>query len=617
MFLIAALVERELAADGDEAKKKAARQAIDWLNRAEKVLPGTRALYAHRCEFWGLLGDREADKADKERALKIKPTSAVDHFWHGYAHHLRGHEARRRKDAKAARDFYHQEVAEYAALLRLRPDHFWGYFNWAVCQAQLGEAHDLHDDLVRFTACIRLRPDLPWPYNNRGTIHLNLKEHDLAVTDFTAALARNDQYAEAHANRGLALAAQGKDDAALEDFGKAIALNPDYAPARAERVKIFVKRKQYAEAVRDQDRLVALNPKDLPARATRAELCIAAGDYLKARDDLTQILAAAPKAAPVWRARAVLNWQKLKDFDAAIKDFEQFAQLAPKDPEPHRCIGAILLGRRQYDRAEEALRKAVALRPGYAEALWGLAQIDLWRNRPEEALKRLDPLVAKLPAGPPETLNVRGDVYRAMGRLDDAAADYRRMIELKPKEPDAYVSLAGICERQGKLQLTRDCYERLVKAAPESARSYLCRAEFRRAQKEYGAALADCDQAAMREPASPLPALVRAGIEASRGRPEIATADAERALARAPKDDGQALYAAARAWSLAAGAETDAARAAQDSKRAAALLAQVFDRGFHDLNYPQHNRMADDPALAAVRQVPGVRDLLAHRPAGK
>jgi tetratricopeptide (TPR) repeat protein/tRNA A-37 threonylcarbamoyl transferase component Bud32 len=647
-FLVAALVEQELAAGGDEeAKKQAARQGIDWLNRAEQVLPGTRALHVNRAEFWGKLGDSAADKADLDIAKSIPPTSAVDHFWHGYADHRRGDKARAEKNEKAAQDSYRQEIAEYAAFLQMRPDQFWGYFNWAVCHTQLGVAHDLHDDLVRFTNCIRLRRDLPWPYNNRGTIHLNLKEYDLAIEDFNAALARNEQYPEPYANRGLAYVAQGKEDAALEDFARALALNPDYTQVYSERIAIFMKRKQYAEAaedytrlialsadkaplyakradvyrqmkrtedaIKDYDQLVALNPKNLQARVARAELCLSSGDYLKAREDFTKIVEAAPKAVPIWRARGIVNWQNLKEFDAALKDFEQFAQLDPNNGEPHRCIGVILLGRRDYAAALEALNKARALKPGYPEATWDVAQILLWQGKFDDALKELDPVAAKLPAGPPETLNVRGDVYRAMGKLDEAAADYRRMIELKPTEPDAYISLAGVYEKQGKKDLARQCYDDLVKAAPDAMWPYLRRAEFRRNRGDHEGALADCATAAGKEPNSALPALVRASIEAARGQTETALADAERALSRAPKNDGKTLYAAACVWSLASAATKEPGKATEYAERAATLLGEVFDKGFHDLNYPQHNRMADDPALASARQLPRVRDLLSHR----
>jgi tetratricopeptide (TPR) repeat protein/tRNA A-37 threonylcarbamoyl transferase component Bud32 len=648
-FLVAALVEQELASDeGETARKNAARQAIDWLNRAERILPDTRVLYTNRAQCWGTLGNREANAADTARATAIAPTSAVDQFWHGFDNHRRGNEARARKDTKSAQEFYHQEIAAYAAFLQLRPDQFWGYFNWAVCHARMGVAHDLHDDLVRFTACIRLRPDLPWPYNNRGTIHLNLKEYDLAVEDFGAALARNERYAEAHANRGLALVKLDKQDAALEDFSKAIELNPSYAPALAERIEIYITRKQHAEVVRDCTRLlelgankaplyekraaayqalkqpeqaildfgqlVALNPKNLQARAARADLLISRGRFAEARDDLSAILEAAPKAAVIWRSRAIINWLNLKEFDAALADFDQFARLEPKNAEPHRCIGVILLGRRQYGPALEALKKARALRPDYPEAIWAQAFIHLRQGKPEEALKVLDPLIAKLPEGPPATLNVRGDVYQSMGKLKEAAADYQRMTELKPKEPEAYVCLARVCEKQGQPAKAAECFDRLVAAAPESEWAYLRRAEYRRDQKDYEAALADCDRAARLKLGSILPALVHASIEAARGKPAEAVVEAERALEKAPKDDGHVLYTAACIWSLASRAATDPAESKRFADRAADFLTAALDKGFHDLLYPEHNRLAEDPALAPIRQHPRVRELQAHRP---
>jgi hypothetical protein len=88
-------------------------------------------------------------------------------------------------------------------------------------------------------------------------------------------------------------------------------------------------------------------------------------------------------------------------------------------------------------------------------------------------------------------------------------------------------------------------------------------------------------------------------------------------LKKAPKDDGRVLYAAACVWGLAA--QTAAAAKAENlakeyADRAAALITESLDKGFHDLIYPEHNRMAGDPALAALRQRPEVRDLLEHRP---
>ncbi|HZV03932.1 MAG TPA: tetratricopeptide repeat protein [Gemmataceae bacterium] len=649
-FLIASIVERDLAAAGDKAAQhKAALQALDWLNQANKILPETRAFYANRCACWGTLGNKAADEADKKRAQAIVPSTAVDHFWHGVANHRRGDEALRRNDRKKAEEYYRLELTEYAAFLRLRPDRFWGYFNWSLAHVQLG---DLQEALFGFTACIHLRPDFPWSYNNRGAVLLRLQRYGQAIEDCTAALSRNDHYFEAYENRGLANLGQGNTDAALPDFEKAIEINPDYGALYSHRAGVFRKQKKYAEALRDYDRMldlgsdksavhfqkaatyqemnrttealgeydraIALNGKNVQAYYARGGLHAATGKYSQARDDYSAVLALVPRAVNVLGDRARLNLISLKDFDAALDDAEELARLQPKDPEPYRIIGSIHMGRRQYDKTMRAFRKALDLKPDYTEVLWATAQLHLWQGDTKKALQIMDPLIAHLSPEKPESLNVRGDIYRAMDRLDDAAKDYRRMIELRPKAPDAYISLALVLDKQGKSEEAKACYDRMVSANPDSALVYIRRAEDRRNRGEFEAALADCAQAAAKDPNSALPALVRASIMAARGQHQQATADAERALEKAPKEDGHVLYAAACVWSLAArAAAADADRAQRYADRAAALLAAALDKGFHDLLFPEHNRMAEDPALAPIRKQPQVSDLLAHRGEGR
>jgi tetratricopeptide (TPR) repeat protein/tRNA A-37 threonylcarbamoyl transferase component Bud32 len=648
-FLIASIVERDLAAAGDKvAQHDAALQALNWLNRANTILPETRAFYANRCACWGTLGEKAADEADKQRAQSIVPSTAVDHFWHGFAHHRRGDEALRRNDRKKAEEYYRLELAEYAAFLRLRPDRFWGYFNWSLAHVQLG---DLQEALFGFTACIHLRPEFPWSYNNRGNVLLRLQRYGQAIEDCTAALERNDPYFEAYENRGLAYFGDGNTEAALHDFEKAIEINPDYAPLYSHRANVFRKQKKYDEALRDYDRMldlgsdksavhfqkaatyqemnrtadalrecdraIALNGKSAEAYYMRAGLRATTGKYSQARDDYSAVLALVPRAVNVLSDRARLNLFSLKDFDAALDDAEQLARLQPKDPVAYRIIGSIHMGQRQYEKAMRAFHKALNLKPDYTEVLWAVAQVHAWQGDTKKALEIMDPLIAKLSPEFPESLNVRGDIYRAMGRLDDAAKDYRRMIELRPKAPDAYINLALVLDKQGKSEQAKACYDRMVSANPDSALVYIRRAEYRRNHGEFEAALADCAQAAVKDPNSALPALVRASITAARGQHQQAVAEAERALEKTPKEDGHVLYAAACVWSLASrAAAADADLAQRYADRAVSLLAAALDKGFHDLIFPEHNRMAEDPALAPIRQRPRVSDLLAHRGEG-
>jgi tetratricopeptide (TPR) repeat protein/tRNA A-37 threonylcarbamoyl transferase component Bud32 len=651
-YLITAMIELDLALNVEGAKQEAARRALDWLNRADQILPGMRVIYVTRADCWNELGNKAESDADAKRALATRPTSAIDHFWHGFAHQHRAELARRKGDLKGAQDSFRLAIAEYAALLQLRPDHFWGYFNWAHCQVDLG---NLHDALIGFTASIRIRPDFPWPYNNRGTIHLRLGELEQALQEYNAALRCDADYMEAYANRGLVYSKLGQMDSALADLNRAIALSADYAPAYESRAEVRVKRKDYVAAAADYDRLLALSqdkgavylkmadvhlalgqvesavndctqalaakPKDANILYKRAGFLVACKKYSQAVQDYSTVLEQIPKALEPRRDRATVNWLFLKDFDTSLEDWEELVKLYPMNPEPYFRIGLIRLGRRQYEEARTALEKAGQLKTDHTMASWALAQIAYWKGDLEEALKIINPLVENLPANYPETLNIRGDIYRALSRLEDAAADYRNLITLKPGLVETYVSLALVYEKQGKPELAKKCFENLVAANPDSAQAYLRRAVYRRDHREFEAAREDCVRARAKDPKSLLPGLVEASILAAHGAAEEAVTRAETLLAQAPKGDGQILYTAACTWSLAsraAAALPDKDKATELTKRyadrAAALLAECLDKGFHDLIYPEHNRMIDDPALEPIRNDPRVRNLVRHRP---
>jgi tetratricopeptide (TPR) repeat protein len=384
-----------------------------------------------------------------------------------------------------------------------------------------------------------------------------------------------------------------------------------------KRATVYREMNRNDDALRDYDRVVELEPKNLWARYTRAGLHVQRGEHRQAVADYTATIALEPRAVESYHDRAVVNWFYLKEFDASLADWRQVAKLKPSDAEAHRCIGVIYLGRRQYEWALEELDEALKRQADYAEALWAKAQILLWEGQAKEALEVVHPLAQKLPADAVETLNIRGDIYRGLGRPEEAAADYQRLIQLRPELPEAYVSLAGIYLKQGKSAKARECFDRLVTANPQMEAAYLRRGRFLRDRGQFDEALKDCQQAARCDTTSVLPALLQASIAAARGNADAAVAEAERVLNKAPKNDGQVLYSAVQIWGLASTTASRAGKAElarQYADRAAALLAQTFDKGFHDLIYPEHNRMTDDPALGALRQHPRARDLLAHRP---
>lgn len=655
-YVVAAIVESDLHARGDpDARAQAAKKLLDWFTRAEQIVPGTRTLHVYRAKAWDWLGKPEAAKADMDRAGPIQPQSVVDHFWHGYADQLRAEAARSKGNGTEVTNSYRSAMKEYEAVLGIRPEHFWSYLNWAYCQVQLG---NLHEAYIGYSACIQIKPEFAWPHNNRGTVLARLNQLAPAVQEYTAALKCDPQYVEALSGRAFAYAKLGKDDEALADVTRALELDPDHAPALTLRVDLHRTRKRLQEALADCDRLVAASPEASEPYLKRAELyrdLKRGGDALQdydrslendprnsaaflsrgwfhygrnefeaACDDFTDYLQLQPQALDVLRTRALIEGLKLKDLAAAQKDWETIAQARPELPEPYYFIGALELGHRRYDQALAALEKAIRLRPDYLHAHWARAQIHLWQGHAKEAAAELAPVHEKLYTAKLESLNVMGGVYLAAGQLAEAADCFERLLKARPKDVDAViqasVSLALVATKQGDTVRASNYLDELVKSQPQSMRAFLARACHRRDRNAFDGALADCATAAKLDEKSLLPPLVRASVGAARGNAPPAVAEAELLLKKMSVPDGQVLYAAACVWSLASRvvAKTDNAanreQAQQYADRAIDLLKQTLDRGFHDLLYPEHNRMADDPALAPIRQLPGVEALLLHRP---
>ncbi|HMF16932.1 MAG TPA: tetratricopeptide repeat protein [Gemmataceae bacterium] len=583
VFLDAAQVEVSLATGATaEVCKAADLKAIEWLNRAEQILPNTKVVCVRRAGSWERLGNQKEFQADMTKAGSIKPTSAVEHYWHGYAHHLRALNARQQNNGQKAAEYFRQEIMEYAAFLEMRPEHFWGYFNWALCHAELGNTHDA---LIGFTACIRLRPDFPWPYNNRGTLHLRLGEYQQAVQDYTQALTLDPEYLAAYTGRALAHRSLGKRDLALNDLSRALHIDERHAHALEN----------------------------------RADLQIELKDYQKAHDDLSALLKLRPDNVELLRKRADLTLANLKDPEGSLVDWNHLVQLRPKDHEFLYFSGVVHAGLRRYGAALANLERALQLRPDYLQAVWARAQVYFWQGNLVKALEIIEPWSRKESPQLADTLNIRGDILRALDRPEDAIRAYRGVIQLNPKDPDAYIGLALVYGKQGNWDLARKCYDDLLSADKKSGTAYLRRAEFLRSRGHFTDALSDCTQAARLLGGSCLPELVRSSILAAQGQHQEAIKAAESVLKGAPKDDGPVLYAAAAVWSLAASsAQRDTDSKSRDLSnnylsRAVLLLQQAFDKGFHDFSYQEHNRMLDDPALAAVCLDPTGHDLLAHK----
>src|SRR5262249_15273203 len=117
------------------------------------------------------------------------------------------------------------------------------------------------------------------------------------------------------------------------------------------------------------------------------------------------------------------------------------------------------------------LRRALKLRPGYPEALNGLAGVLLARKQVDEALHTSQQAVALAPndARLHDTL---GTILRALGQHDASIASHERALALNPSVPGTWLNLAGTLQQAGHAHEAAAAYRRALELDPTSSKAH-------------------------------------------------------------------------------------------------------------------------------------------------
>jgi len=110
-------------------------------------------------------------------------------------------------------------------------------------------------------------------YNNRGSIYKDHQKNiQLALSDYSAAIALKPGFGRAYYNRALCHENLGNRASALADYTKTIELNPDFSKAYNNRGSLLLKEGDFAAAAADFNAAIRLSPESPYAYANRGVL---------------------------------------------------------------------------------------------------------------------------------------------------------------------------------------------------------------------------------------------------------------------------------------------------------------------------------------------------------
>jgi tetratricopeptide (TPR) repeat protein len=197
----------------------------------------------------------------------------------------------------------------------------------------------------------------------------------------------------------------------------------------------------------DPDEAVALISRALERNSRDPQYFCNLGVALNAADQSGKAIAALDRAIALKPdyAEAYSNkgmaLRSLKRFHEAVEVYRQAVRLRPAEAGFYFNLANSLRDAGHLFDAESAYRRAMDLRPRYTAAINGLAAALDNPARSPEALELLDHALAATPGEPLLHLR-RGRALYQLRRLPEAAAAFRRAIELDPRAGEAHLHLS-------------------------------------------------------------------------------------------------------------------------------------------------------------------------------
>jgi len=115
-------------------------------------------------------------------------------------------------------------LAECDKILSIAPNQFDALILKGIILSENGRQID---GLGFFNAALNIKKD-PAIYNNRGNIYQKLKQFELALDDYDAAIKLNPRFLEAHYNKGNCYKELNQHQKAIEWYKKTLKINPKY-----------------------------------------------------------------------------------------------------------------------------------------------------------------------------------------------------------------------------------------------------------------------------------------------------------------------------------------------------------------------------------------------------
>lgn len=371
-------------------------------------------------------------------------------------------------------------------------------------------------------------------------------------------------------------------DQAIAEIAAALQREPDNFKLMSVLTGFYIRKHQLPEADAMLQRMIAVNPNDAEYYNKAAHYLLASGQPGKAEATLREAVAKMPDNDT---ARLNLVDFLLTQYGSAqaVAVLTEMVQARPDHADLAIRLARLQMAVRDVKGAERTLRQVLALDadgPLGIDSRDMLAELYMSQRRNDEARQLIDE-VLKIKPLDGDALIMRGEFYRDQGRLADAIADFRTVINEQPGNQQVLKMLAGVYVlagddgqaqaylekavglapddevarqdlallqfRAGSRQQAREEINQFLKRNPGSVRSYETLFRFDLADKQWEAALADARRVQQLLPREGLGWYMAGLAYRQSARPEMVIENFQTAIDKRP-DAEEPLYELVKTW---------------------------------------------------------------------
>ncbi len=356
---------------------------------------------------------------------------------------------------------YDQARLFFSRAQDISPDFVNAGINLAVTEMYLGNVKESERILLSLSEKF---PENAMVLYNLGVLYKGMGQWEKAMEFFDKTLEVEPEFTDALNNIGVIFIGQNKWKQAILILNKALETSPDNPVYLFNRGLASYYGKQYEDAENFFTKALVVKPEYLNAGLFLVRSNLLSGKYEIAKENIDTLMKQFSADYQLVYLKAVWferTGQTLKAAETLEKILEQY----PDFLEGYQKLGLLCISLQQYEKAEKIYKRLTAIDPEDYESWINLGNIYSLQKKDSLAEKAFIEAVNAAP-GNASVYHHRGMFFVNKGDFKKAAVDYRKAVQLDPKNVDYLSNLALSLAMIGKCKESEGYLRKALEIKP-------------------------------------------------------------------------------------------------------------------------------------------------------